>query len=191
MKPFSSLLAAVVILGSTSSAIAQTTWNGLRFKSSPEEVEQALKPKQMTVAERAPNIFSVAPVYEVALPSILKQVPFDVEIIFSKAGLQEIDLSLRTEDTIKLVGSLYTAADLVNSGISKSLTAKYGPPYEMSKPCTVGGSDLVVLFVENKFVDCKASWHTDGQTVSVSWSYEKKPMKLTYFISYVAASSDL
>ncbi len=170
--------------------VAQSTWNGLRFGMSRDDVEQALKAKGMTIAEKAQDVFAVSPTYEVELPNLTKPLPFYVEVTFSKAGLQQVDLNFKTDEALKSIGSIYAVVDIVNGSMKKALTAKYGQPIDASGSCNAESNDMVeILFNGN--ASCNESWQSQGELISVKWWYDKQRSTFVYIASYQASSSDL
>ncbi len=170
---------------------AQSTWNGLRFGMSQVEVEQALKDKQMTISERKPEIFSVQPTYQVVLPDLIKPLPFNVELTMSRGKLSSIDLQLDKEALMKRMGGdLLAVVTLVNDSMKAALSAKYGKPIAVEGACD---TLTTATLIHNDSVDCKESWQTEGQLISVSWSYNNfQHLDLYwYFLSYQAPSPSL
>ncbi len=184
------LTMAVALMLSTLPACAQSTWNGLRFGMSKEEADQTLKAKGMAISERNPNVFAVMPTYQVSLPDLVKPLPFNAELTFSKGALQGINLNLITDEATKSIGSLYAVVDIVNGSMKKALMAKYGKPIEANGACDAGGNELMdILFNGN--ASCAESWQSQGQLISVKWWYDKEPNSFVYFVSYHPSSSDL
>jgi hypothetical protein len=157
-----SMLAVVATLALfTLQAYAQSTWNGLRFGMSREEVEQALKAKGMTTSERNPDVVAVQPTYQVTLPDLRDPLPFYTELIFSKGVLRRVDLNFKTDEALKVIRSLYAVIDIVNGSMKKALTAKYGQRIEAAGACDAEDTDLVALPSDGS-AKCNESWQSQG-----------------------------
>jgi hypothetical protein len=172
---------------------AQSTWGGLRFGMSRAEVDQALGSKglKMSAAGQNPDLFDVTPAYQVSVPDLVDPIPFNVQLYFSVGKLNQITLGLDKATYIKEGGSVYAVVDVVNGSMKKALTAKYGAPFETTRPCSAEGHDLVELLLHNDMVECKSSWHGQAQLISVKWWFNKRMEFFSYFVSYQPAPSDL
>ena len=157
---------------------------------SKEEAEQALQTKGMTTSESNPDVLAVQPTYQVTLPDLVNPLPFDAELTFSRGALRQVDLNFKTDQAVKIIGSLYAVIDTVSGSMKKALTAKYGQRIEATGACDAESNDLVeILFNGN--ANCSESWQSQGQLISVKWWYDKQRGSFVYIVSYQPSSSDL
>lgn len=185
-----SMLAVAAMVLSTVAAHGQSTWSGLRFGMSKDDAMETLKKRGMMASVESSDVMTVKPSYQVNLPDLAIPLSFDVELTFSKGGLQQIDLNLKTDELLKSVKSVYALADAANNSMKKALTAKYGKPIEADGACNAESSELVETMF-NGDTSCKESWQSQGQLISVSWWYSKQRNRLVYIASYQAPSPDL
>lgn len=169
---------------------AQPTWNGLHFGASQAEVQQALRRKGVTLTEGNPGIYDVRPIHDLSLPDIKVSLPFRVQLTFS-GGLKKVDLILDSNAAMQRMGNVYATVDLVVSSMANALTAKYGAPLDMTGICDLKSNNIVSLMLENGGANCKESWRTEGQLVSVSWWADNSPNPFIYTLTYEAYSTDL
>lgn len=193
------LLGAFLCLLMATLVQAQTTWQGLSFGASRQQVRDQLSPKGFSLqATDNANTYVAEPDFEVkttspTLAANLKPPPatapmfFTPELSFDAQGkLQAIKLSVDQAKVLAATPALKPLALLpyvAGTSVWEQLVGKYGSPSTRRGPC--GNPDVASLI--GTIQECNAKWNGEGQTIDLFWSWSGligRPEKFALFVLY-------
>jgi len=190
--PFTAITGAQT---ANSSQVTQTTWNGLHFGSTPDEVRQFLAKQGMelqpaTDCSEAANCRSqrvVSPDWKLQAPASQSPLRFKVRLFFSSDDHLELIHLLLLGHEHSDDYDAHTAA----SSIKEQMIGRYGAPGTQSGVC-----DTSAFSRDAEQLECNMIWRADGQNVKLSWLYFGNTMggalsKLTVEINYTQLQSGL
>jgi hypothetical protein len=181
------LAATVLTFALAATSHAQTTWKGLHFGQSRDDVRNALAAQHVDVETSQEGSLQSDTDYQLFVPGLRHTLPFRTDLRFTDAGgLMDITLWLdlralrenypeyRTDDTL-----LGFAADK----LTRSLTDIYAAPVTTTSECDADPTTLA----KPQPIGCTINWHSPAQSVSIDWLTH--PTHL--FIRYQMLSPDL
>jgi len=187
------MLRLLLIFALAQLSVAQTTWDGLRFKMSEEDVKKQMSAQGFELHPVANDRghYTATPDYDLMLPDLRITLPFIPELNFGTSGMSVITLSLDTAkfltDNPRLDPMSMTLISA--KSIHDALVTRYGQPLEQSGSCNK--VDVPTLLGDRGIVECKTKWRGEAQLVMVSWYYHRGEKKFEYFLQYQAQASGL
>lgn len=158
---------------SCASLSAQTTWNGLRFGMTIEEVQAKLVSQSMTIAaaEGRPRHYTATPDYVLQTQGVISSILMIVEFDFGKTGLEHIRLDLDKATMLdgKVADTLMLARQLPDE-LTNLLSTKYGKPVDTQGSCDNSIGTLLSPVAEN-VITCESTWGDKGQQIKAGWHY--------------------
>jgi hypothetical protein len=158
---------------------AGTTWHGLRFGMTVEEVKGALK-GAVIVQEREPGYFSIGTV-------TVKNTIGKGELTFGDAKTLErvfLDFS-RHEETDEMVKRTIAYQD-----VAEGLLEKYGAPANQTGYCpTVQEVEKALVYRPRGMMQCTRLWKEPAQTIKMDFSFVVPALFLS--VEYKSVRSDL
>ncbi len=195
------MLRLFILFALAQCVVAQITWNGLKFKTSEDDVKKQMLAQGFELHPVANNQghYTATPDFLLTLPDLIIKLPFKPELTFGSAGMQTITLSLNTlkllADNPKLNSLEVTLVSA--KSIHDALVTKYGPPLEQSGPCnkvdslTLEGFDEHYRPLPRETVACITKWRGEAQLITVSWFFDRDEKKLTYILQYQSQANGL
>lgn len=147
--------------------LAQNTWNGLVFGSSPTETRELLAKQGLELLQRSGPNWTVKSGWDP-----FKPLHFGVDLHFSDSGkLDRIYLGLEESPSAD-PGTKAAVRGIGTSRIWDRLVGTYGKPASEAGDCA-GAEHVDFLFSPNK-AECRAIFRANGQTVTLSWWYHPR-----------------
>jgi len=159
VAPMKKALSLAILLTNlpASLAVAQTTWNGLRFGMSPKDAIGVMAASKTNMHSPDPQKLISSNDFDLKLPNTTMLLPLNVELDFDTKGLNLIVLQLdvrefrrRSPDITSDAMAMY----IVNKFIYEALHERYGNPLNMQDDCDPLGAVLT-------WQGCSANWSVD------------------------------
>jgi len=189
-----SFAASAVFVQST---VAQTTWNGFSFGSSPAEAQQVVSKQGLELSQNktTSNRWDIQAGWDMKYPgSPLLVFHFLPQLCFSDAKLGKIILSLQgkgewLQSTGETTGATGPEIGTVVISVYEQLISRYGAPATATATCNHSGDFIDISYPPHpRNTECKATWKGQGQTVTLSWYHHGEAAsfgKLYLDIDYV------
>jgi hypothetical protein len=167
-------------------AFAQETWNDLKFGTSMTEVRDSLSKKGLTL-QRSGKEWQVMPEWDLQLPGLTKAFHFEPRLFFSETDRLErvtLDLLVTQHRAEHMDPPVLTS--LTAKYIHQALVAKYGSPVSQAGICE--NVSVTNLIGGPGKLSCAALWKSQGQTITLDWSYyESSGGRLLFSVTYLAS----
>lgn len=172
----------LLLLLCTASASAQTTWHGLRFGESHDQIVSQLTTQNMPVESTPDGNLQANTDVELPLPGLHYPVPMVATFhLDANSNLADIDLSLDLHDMRRYWAALGPDAALFNFASEQftlSLAGLYGTPIYTSPGCNI---------VSETPPPCTILWHGDNQSIAL----ERTPADHHLSIHYLPIANSL
>ena len=156
------LLLVLSLATATTAASAQTTWQGLHFGESRDDVHTQLTAQNLPVGTSQDGSLQSNTDYELPLPGLRHTFPMLVNFHFDdNATLADITLSLDLSGMRRYwaaVGSDEALSSFAAEHLTTALSGRYGAPLYRSTTCDAE---------PKQGSSCVVSWHGTDQTVEL------------------------
>jgi hypothetical protein len=158
------LLPGILLLSfSTALALAQTTWNGLRFGMSVKEAQDAMAESKTVMSAPDPLILKSVNDYDLQFANSLYPFPLKVELHFDHVGLTMVILRLDVEELRRrhpTMSSDMFAVGAFSGASYEALHERYGKPLKQQDECDpLDAADITA------WQGCSADWSTGSQVI--------------------------
>ena len=163
-------------------APAQTTWKGLHFGQSRDDVRAQLARQNITAETSQEGSLQSTADYDMLLPGMRTSFPFRMDFHFTdEGGLMDVTL------TLDILAARRTWADqneealltLATDKLTRALTDKYGVPLSRSQACDADTKQTPEI--------CAINWHDAAQSVEL----DRVKHTPRLFVRYQMLAADL
>jgi hypothetical protein len=170
-------LLLLLSLGLASVAHAQTTWKGLSFGESRDNVRAALAAQNFDVETSQEGSLQSVNDYQLLLPGMKNALPLRADFRFTSAGgLMDITLSLdlaAMRQSFPNIAGENALLAFASTKLTRALTDKYAAPISRQAGCSADA--------------CAINWRDPGQSVELNWLTHAPKL----FIRYQMLTPDL
>ena len=176
-----------LLVASSLTAIAQTTWRDLRFGMTEEEVRKVYDGTVRKLSEEeVSNVYTERFQEEAKSEDILEDVgqkleglPTRARLVFDKKSntLRRIDLTANKPFEGRPDGSEVTGASLAAiEMLNRDLSEKYG------RAVTEAGACNATRVVSALSFSCKKMWKSEGETITMQWFFFYKRLDSVFLV---------
>lgn len=160
-------------------ASAQTTWHGLQFGQSRDEVRQALNGEGIPVEASNDGSLESTSDYQLLLPGMQNPFPLAARFHFTNAGgLMNVVLRLDVtamRQNFSHVGSDDAMMLFAARQLTRALTDKYGQALEAASDCSAEDAKL-----SQREARCEINWSTPYESIELDWNTHLPHLSIRY-----------